>query len=87
MTSGSTNTTAGQGANNSTASGNESYGSGSNSSDNDYKSMMVSGTVTGNSIQGSITCTKSNGMTKKYSFTGSIADQKDLDNDKEMGMK
>lgn len=57
-----------------------------NSGINDNKNIMISGTITGNAISGTIMCTKSDGTRKKYTYTGMLADQKDLDAEKEMGL-
>jgi len=80
---GSANQSSGTSQSGTSTSGNMQSGM---SGSNNYKSMMISGTVNGNSIQGTISCTKSNGTKKNYSFTGTLADQKDIDNDKEMGL-
>ena len=51
------------------------------------KSSTITGTVNGESIHGTMTCTKEDGSVKSYSFTGSKAGKNDLDLENEMGMR
>ena len=51
------------------------------------KSAQYSGTVNGDTIHGTITCTKNDGTVKNYAYTGSVAGKNDLDGEGEMGMK
>jgi len=48
---------------------------------------MWSGTVDGNTIRGNFTYTGENGQSYYYTFTGTKATQKDLDNEKELGSR
>jgi hypothetical protein len=50
-------------------------------------SVLLTGTVSGNAISGTISCTKKNGTSRKYSFTGSIADKNDLSLENDLGLK
>jgi|GEM_PF-6687918 len=50
-------------------------------------STQLSGTVNGDTIHGTITCNKSDGSVKTYSYTGTKAGKNDLDMENEMGMK
>jgi len=48
---------------------------------------MWSGTVDGTTIRGNLTCTGENGQTYYYTFTGTKASQKELDNEQELGSR
>jgi len=48
---------------------------------------QLTGTVNGDTVHGTLTCTKDDGMVKTYSYTGSKAGPNDLDMEHEMGMK
>ena len=48
---------------------------------------MLTGTVNGDTVHGTLTCTKEDGTVKTYSYTGSKAGPNDLDMEQEMGMK
>jgi len=48
---------------------------------------MWSGTVDGTTIRGNLTCTTENGQTYYYTFTGTKASQKELDNEQELGSR
>ena len=48
---------------------------------------ILTGTVNGDTIHGTMTCTKSDGTVMTYSYTGSKAGPNDLDMESEMGMK
>jgi len=51
------------------------------------QSTMLTGTVNGDTVHGTMTCTKGDGTVKTYSYTGSKAGPNDLDMEQEMGMK
>lgn len=51
------------------------------------KSTIITGTVNGDTIHGTMNCTKTDGSVKIYSYTGSTAGKNDLDMESEMGMK
>jgi len=58
------------------------------SSANTSKSgTLLTGTVNGDTIHGTMTCTKEDGKVKTFSYTGSKAGPNDLDLENEMGMK
>jgi hypothetical protein len=48
---------------------------------------ILTGTVNGDTIHGSMTCTKDDGTVKSFSYTGSKAGPNDLDMENEMGLK
>jgi hypothetical protein len=48
---------------------------------------QLTGTVNGDTIHGSMTCTRDDGTLRKYSYMGSSAGKNDLDLEGEMGMK
>ena len=53
----------------------------------DRTKTQITGTVNGDTIHGTMICTKSDGSVKTYSYTGSKAGKNDLDMESEMGMK
>jgi hypothetical protein len=55
--------------------------------DSSKSGTLLTGTVNGDTIHGSMTCTKDDGSVKTFSFTGSKAGPNDLDMENEMGMK
>ena len=48
---------------------------------------ILTGTVNGDTIHGTMTCTKDDGSVKSFSYTGSKAGPNDLDLENEMGLK
>lgn len=48
---------------------------------------ILTGTVNGDTIHGTMTCTKDDGVVKSFSYTGSKAGTNDLDMENEMGLK
>ena len=48
---------------------------------------MWSGTVDGTTIRGNLTWTNENGQTMSYTFTGTKATQKEIDNEQELGSR
>jgi hypothetical protein len=56
-------------------------------SDSSKAGTLLTGTVNGDTIHGSMTCTKDDGSVKTFSYTGSKAGPNDLDLENEMGMK
>ena len=86
-TAGTTTSTSGS----TTTVSNDAYDNGtvsvSGKSSKDMKMIRINGTVTGNSISGTLSCTRDDNSMKTYTFTGNIADKNDLDMEQEMGMK
>jgi len=56
------------------------------SENNSTTSTLLTGTVNGDTVHGTITCNKADGSVKTYSYTGSKAGPNDLDLENEMGM-
>jgi hypothetical protein len=48
---------------------------------------QITGTVNGDTIHGTMACTKPDGSVKSYSFTGTQAGPNDLDMEREMGLR
>ncbi len=48
---------------------------------------LLTGTVNGDTIHGTMTCTKEDGTLKTFSYTGTKAGPNDLDMEQEMGLK
>jgi hypothetical protein len=59
----------------------------SSQTDKANTSSLITGTVNGDTVHGTLTCTKNDGTIKTYSYTGSKAGPNDLDMEQEMGMK